>query len=71
MFIKYSVEIQTLRRCVKTGEYLIRSTYLDAVVSKMISYVMFVLFFVDEIVIRKHGVITDAQLSKMTYHLRH
>ena len=71
MFIKYSVEIQILRRCVKTGEYLTRSTYLDTVVSKMISYVLFVLFFVNEIVIRKHGVITDAQLSKMTYHLRH
>ena len=71
MFIKYSVEIQILRRRVKTGEYLIRSTYVDTVVNKMISYVMFVLFFVNEIVIRQHGVITDAQLFKMICHLRH
>ena len=71
MFIKYSVEIQILRRRVKTGEYLIRSTYVDTVVNKMISYVMFVLFFVNEIVIRQRGVITDAQLFKMICHLRH
>ena len=53
-------------RRVPNKKYLPRHTCQH---DDIICYVL--LFFVNEIVIRKHEVITDAQLFKKTYHLRH